>query len=258
MREKTADFKTVTETPDARVSQEQLQRLYTRYKFALKHCIGKDVLEVACGAGIGLGYLAKAARKVVGGDIDPDNLAFASRTYQGRLNIEVKQFDAHQMPFEDGSFDVVIIFEAIYYFSNPALFVDECRRVLRKDGTLLICTVNKEWPGFNPSPFSVRYFSAEDLYLLLEKHGFEPALFAGSKADESGILSAMKRFAVRHGLMPKTMKGKEILRRLFQGKLHPMPAEAYDGMAEYDEPMPISADAPETGYKIIYAVGHVI
>jgi FlaA1/EpsC-like NDP-sugar epimerase len=40
---------------------------------------------------------------------------------------------------------VVILHQAIYYLAQPDRFLDECHRVLRKKGNLLICTNNKEW-----------------------------------------------------------------------------------------------------------------
>jgi len=64
------DYTSVTEIAGSKVSNEQLLRMAHRYHFAAGFCAGKDVLEVACGAGVGLGYLAKFAKRVVGGDID--------------------------------------------------------------------------------------------------------------------------------------------------------------------------------------------
>jgi ubiquinone/menaquinone biosynthesis C-methylase UbiE len=74
--------------------------------------------------------------------------------------------DAHNLPFDDKSFDVVILYEAIYYLEHPERFIEEARRVLRENGTLLICTANKDWSGFNPSPYTYKYFSAPELFLL--------------------------------------------------------------------------------------------
>ena len=71
------DYTTVTEIPRGRVTREQLTRMCTRYYFASKFCEGKDVLEVGCGAGQGLGYLARKARRVVGGDCT-ENMAKCS------------------------------------------------------------------------------------------------------------------------------------------------------------------------------------
>src|SRR4030042_1503265 len=118
-------FVNVTEVPGLKASEEQLSRIYNRYRFASEYCNQKDVLEVACGAGLGLGYLSKFAKRVVGGDIDENNLRFAKEHYQSKENIEIKFLDAHNLPFEDKSFDVVILYEAIYYLEHPERFVEE-------------------------------------------------------------------------------------------------------------------------------------
>src|SRR3989304_8935037 len=142
------EYVTVTELPRINAHKEQLERLVQRYCLASEYCKDKEVLEVARGGGIGLGYLARRARKVVGGDIDEKVLEFARRNYGNRRNIELRTLDAQRLPFADKSFDEVLLYEAIYYLPQPEKFVDEARRVLRDKGVLIICTVNKDWPGF--------------------------------------------------------------------------------------------------------------
>ena len=58
-------------------------------------------------------------------------------------------------------------------------------------------------------------------------------------------------------LIPKTMKGKEFLKRIFFGKLIPLPPEIKDGMAEYTPPVPLPHDKPNFEYKVIYVVAHL-
>lgn len=255
------DFRTVTELAGSLESREELERIYTRYHFAVKYCEGKDVLEVACGCGQGIGYLARAARSVVGGDIDAYNLGIAREQYRRRDGVSLCLLDAHRLPFGDGCFDVVILYEAIYYLAHPENFLAECRRVLSNNGTLLICTVNRNWPGFCRSPFSTRYFSGPELYDLLTGGGFHVELFAGF-LDSPGsakerIVSVVRRMAASLRLIPKTMKGKRLLKRLFFGKLSPLKGEIVDGMAKYCPPTPVPVDSPATRYKVLYAVGRV-
>jgi ubiquinone/menaquinone biosynthesis C-methylase UbiE len=136
------DYTTVTEIPGNRVTREQLERMYHRYRFAADFSEGKDVLEVACGAGLGLGYLAKKTKRVVGGDYTEKLVTEAKGYYKEK--IPLLRLDAHFLPFQAQSFDVVILYEAIYYLAKPEDFFNEARRVLRKDGILLIATVNKD------------------------------------------------------------------------------------------------------------------
>ena len=84
--------------------------------------------------------------------------------------------------------------------------------------TIIICTVNKDWEGFNPSPHSFKYFSVPELFSLKGK-----------------VISQIKQLAVKFHLIPKTMKGKEKLKRLFFGKLHPLPPEISEEMAPCKE-----------------------
>ena len=106
--------------------------IYTRYAFAASFCRDHHVLEVGCGVGQGLGYLARVAAHVVGGDLSLGLIRQAQAHYQGR--IPLAQFDAEALPFREQSFDVVILHEAIYYLSSPQRLVAESRRVLRGNG----------------------------------------------------------------------------------------------------------------------------
>ncbi|MCG2721203.1 MAG: class I SAM-dependent methyltransferase, partial [Thermodesulfovibrionales bacterium] len=145
------DYHSITESPGMKASDEQLSRLYHRYRFASDYASNKDVLEVACGSGIGLGYLATTARHVVGGDIDEKNVGIASNLYKGDKNIDIISLDAHHLNYPDVSFDIVLLYEAIYYLQTPQKAVSEAFRVLKQGGALIICTVNKNWEDFHPS-----------------------------------------------------------------------------------------------------------
>ena len=255
------DYTTVTESPGQNASGEQLQRLFTRYHFAYQQAEGKDILEAACGTGIGLGYLAKRARKVVGGDIDEGNLVLAHKQYADRPHIELRQFDAHTLPFVNQAFDMVMLYEAVYYLKKPEEFIKEAWRVLRRNGIIIICSVNKDWADFNPSPYSLRYFSAPELAELLEQNGFTQVALYGDCAAQANtikekIISFIKRTAVRLNLIPKTMKDRELLKKIFFGKLSPLPPEVYEGMAAYQAPETIDRKLPNRQYKVLFALGH--
>jgi len=108
-------------------------------------------------------------------------------------------------------------------------FVTEAYRVLRKGGLLLIATVNKDWSEFNPSPFSTRYFSVPELGKLLQNDGFKVEFYGAfsttPKTPKQKIISNIRKTAVALHLIPKTMKGKELLKKIFYGKLIPFPVK---------------------------------
>ena len=250
------DFSTVTETPAALFTRQAIAMNKHRYRLAASYASGRRVLEVACGVGQGLGLLGRGANQVVGGDVTFSLLHQARGHYGDRIPLLC--FDAQSMPFSDHSFDLIILFEAIYYLPSPSLFLKECRRLLRPGGVLIISTINREWSDFNPSPFSHRYFSAAELADLLIEASFQSELFGAFPTEESAgkgkIISTLKRVAVKAGLIPKTMKGKELLKRIFLGPLSPLPSELpYEGNGIHDL-LPIPSGVPWPHSKIIYAL----
>jgi ubiquinone/menaquinone biosynthesis C-methylase UbiE len=256
---KTIDFTTVTETTGSMVTEEQLRRMYTRYRFASEMCRGKEVLEVGFGSGQGLGYLARSAKKVIGVEYDEKLLETARSYYKDR--IELLHMDAQNLLFEDGSFDVVVLYEALYYLPKPETFLLGSYRVLRDNGTIILCSANKDVSGFNPSPYSYRYFSAPELFFLLDNSGYRRIRLYGdcgaaAESMKDSVKMFIKRSAVKLNIMPKTMKGKKLLKRIFFGKLVELPPEIDDQAAEYVPPRQIPPDVPNREFKVIFAVAH--
>ena len=138
-------------------------------------------------------------------------------------------------------------------------FVTEAHRVLREGGVLLLATVNKDWSEFNPSPFSTHYFSVPELGELLQGNGFKVEFYGAfssiPKTVKEKIISIIRRIAVSLHLIPRTMKGKELLKKIFYGKLIPLKEEMEEGICEYIPPERISSDTPNFEYKVIYSVG---
>jgi SAM-dependent methyltransferase len=255
----TPNYSTVTELPMSRAWSDQCAMLYGRYRLASDHSLHKDVLEVACGSGIGLGLLARTARSVTGGDIDEQNCSIAEANYRHIPQVKVLRLDAHQLPFEDGTFDVVLLFEALYYLRDVPQFFREAHRILRPGGLLITSTVNCEWGGFNPSPLSTTYYTAAELSQMMAGTGFKTQLLASFRDDGSGrcdrIIRVIRWAAVHLRLIPKTMKGREWLKRLFYGRLRELPRQLPEGFAPLI-PVEELADATDTReYRILYAIG---
>jgi len=222
----------VTEQPGQPASRMQLEMLEARYRWAAAHARGKDVLEAGCGTGIGLPMVADVAWSVQAGDVDANNLRAAAEACAGRCNIELRAFHAENLPFADESFDLLLLFEAIYYLADVRRFFKEARRVLRPGGILLIATVNPAWTGFNPSPFRTRYLSAGDLLTELAAAGFTARVqgaFQEATGWMAGATGMVRRAAVALKLVPRTLRGKALLKRIFYGPLKPLPQRLAHG-----------------------------
>jgi SAM-dependent methyltransferase len=80
-------------------------------------------------------------------------------------------FDAHSMPFNDGSVSNIVMIDVLHHLSNPIKFLAEASRVLEKGGRLVIV---EPFPSpvssivyrlFHPEPFimDIDYFKKKDV-----------------------------------------------------------------------------------------------
>jgi SAM-dependent methyltransferase len=168
------------------------------------------------------------------------------------------QLDACALPFADSSFDLVTMFEAIYYLPDVGLFLAEARRVLGTHGTLLISTVNHEWDEAVPSALSTRYLGLAELRDVVSRAGFTDVSIVGAFSTEasSGFRGVAARWARRLGkrvnISPKTLRGREFLKRVMYGQLDPLPAEV--ALGDYRPLSHIGLDDVDscTSRKILY------
>ena len=252
--DKEPDFFSVTEIAGDEVTAEQVDRLCNRYYWAKQYCQGKDIVEVACGTGQGLGYLNNIANSLEAGDYSDRILDIARQHYKDR--VVLKQFDAQAMPFEDNSKDVIILFEAIYYLPDAGKFIEECARVLRPNGKVLVATANKDLYDFNPSPHSYIYYGIPEMVRLFKRYNFSCKFFGYLSIAQTGwkqkIFRPVKKMAIALGVMPKTMKGKKFFKRMIFGNLVPMPEEITEETCSYIPPMELQGHVPDRQYKVLY------
>jgi ArsR family transcriptional regulator len=100
-----------------------------------------DVLDIASGDGVLAELMAPHSRRYVCVDTSPRVVAAASERLRRFRNVEVREGDMHALPFEEASFDLVVLMHALTYADKPAQAVAEAARVLRPGGRLLLCSL---------------------------------------------------------------------------------------------------------------------
>ncbi len=97
-------------------------------------------LDVGTGTGHTAFAVAPLVASVIGTDLTPEMLAEARKlqTELSIANVDFRLADAHQLPFENGVFDLVTSRRAPHHFSDINLALREMRRVLKPGGRLVI------------------------------------------------------------------------------------------------------------------------
>lgn len=116
-----------------RVQKDIYSYLYERIGEVAK---GKVVLELATGPGMIARHIAPAAKSVVATDLAPKMIETALKA-KNPENLSFEVADATSLRFEDNSFDVVVIANALHIIPNPEKALAEIRRVLKDDGLLI-------------------------------------------------------------------------------------------------------------------------
>ena len=100
---------------------------------------GKRVLDVGCSSGYLARPLVARGCAVVGLELDPAAAAEARDVCEEVL---VGDVESMELPFEPGSFDVVLCGDLIEHLRDPEAFLARVRPFLKADGRLVLTTPN--------------------------------------------------------------------------------------------------------------------
>src|SRR5271166_1244940 len=111
-----------------------------RAAIAAAERVGGRILEVGVGTGISLpGYSSR--NRIIGIDLSAAMLRKAQRRVAdlSLTNVEkLEVMDAEHLSFPDASFDVVVANHVISTVPNPEAALDECARMLRPGGEMIL------------------------------------------------------------------------------------------------------------------------
>ncbi len=104
---------------------------------------GQHVLDVACGPGIPSFLAARLVMPggtITGVDLAPGMVELASEKAlsKGLKNASFREGDAENLPFPDGSFDVVLCNHGLVHTTDRKKALQEMNRVLKKGGLLVV------------------------------------------------------------------------------------------------------------------------
>ena len=164
---------------------------------------GLQLLEVSCGRGGGLNALLKRAPEIeaTGLDVAESAVRFCRETYGESERLRFVQGSALHLPFEDGTFEVVLNVEASNDYGDRLGFFREAARVLKPYGILLYAD-------------TVKHGRREAIERDLASAGFGAELrdITGNVAEACRLDSSRRRQVIRrHAPLPARLLLREQL-----------------------------------------------
>lgn len=180
-----------------------------RIEFIAPYISGK-VLDIGHSVGTLHDSVSTKAQQTIGMDI-------AIR----KAERNVMKGDAERMPVKTSSFDCIVAGELIEHLQKPPSFLEECKRVLKKDGTLIITTpnrdslINRAFKSYH-APAHLSLFNRKELSGLLEDNGFKITgytLFPYTEESSEGSKHRSLFFFRKaiHHFLPKRLQEEMVL-----------------------------------------------
>ncbi len=173
---------------------------------------GKDrsnikLLDIGCSSGSFLENAKTFGFKYITG-VEPAKKAASTAIKRG-LNVKIGTLEDVKFPSE--SFDAITLFEVIEHLKYPTKLLDECRRILKKNGIIVIGTGNahslmtiiqkdnREYFDIKAHGGHISFFNPSSMKILANRCGFKVESvktsglsFANKKDTPKAIYSILK------------------------------------------------------------------
>jgi SAM-dependent methyltransferase len=225
---------------------------------------GARVLDVAAGTGNASVPAAQRGARVTASDLTPELLAAGQRRPEAQgLDIEWVEADAEHLPFEDGSYDVVLSAIGAMFAPRHQLAADELVRVCRPGGTLAVLS-------WTPEGMIGDLFRTLKPFAPAPPPGAQPPPLWGSEEHLRGLLgervqlSTLRRDVLQVSAFPRPRDVAEHFRAYYGPTIAARANAAKDGREhELDEALDVlcerwnrgTADAARFEVEYLVAVG---
>jgi ArsR family transcriptional regulator len=134
-----------------------------------------DVLDVGSGDGAAASLFAARCHALTCVDASPRMVEAAAARFAQLEHVRAEVADVHDLPYKAASFDTVVVFHTLTYAERPPRALEECARVLRPKGRLVLLSLDQHKERELTAPYGERH------------PGFSPralrALLAGARLD---------------------------------------------------------------------------
>lgn len=145
-----------------------------------------EVVELGCGTGYFTEAIAKNSKSVIATDLSDSLLEMARIRFREHPKVKIQKENCMETTFQSEAFDSVFMANLIHVVETPERALQECHRIVRKGGNLVIVTFTghgmKLWEkikmgvrflrAWGKPPAHTHAFSPKDLRSMMENAGF--------------------------------------------------------------------------------------
>jgi 2-polyprenyl-3-methyl-5-hydroxy-6-metoxy-1,4-benzoquinol methylase len=194
---------------------ERLTRFFRRRRVGVIRRLTKPgaVLDVGCGRGFTLRFLADAGYRATGVELSTQAAAHA----RDALGLDIRTGDFLSQAFEPDQFEVVIFWHSLEHIADPLAAIERAREILKPGGLLVVAVPNfksiqarisgKEWFHLDV-PRHYVHFSSRGLKKALKERGFRIVSTAHFSMEQNpyGWIQSLLNRVFEHDLLYSILK----------------------------------------------------
>ena len=117
-----------------------------------------NILDIGCGGGLLCEPLKRLGATVTGIDASKNNIEVA-RLHAKEMNLSINYIHCspEDLTFKN-KFDVILNMEVIEHVSNVSLFIQDCSKLIGKNGIMFVATLNKNLKSYIYAILVAEYF----------------------------------------------------------------------------------------------------
>jgi len=109
---------------------------------------GLKILDIGCGGGLLCEPLCEMGAEITGIDASATNIEIA-KLHSKKMNLKIDYMCCSPENFNiKNKFDIILNMEVIEHVSNVNLFIQNCSKLIKKDGIMFVATINKNLKSF--------------------------------------------------------------------------------------------------------------
>jgi len=107
------------------------------------------ILDIGCGGGLLCEPLNRLGATITGIDASDNNIEVAKlHSKEMNLNIEYIHAAPENLDLKSNTYDVVLCMEVVEHLKDVNLFIENCSKLIKKNGIMFIATINKNLKSY--------------------------------------------------------------------------------------------------------------